>query len=185
HAHRGRGRGEDGGRASLPLPGRRRPPAADRAQPGRGAGRLPGRTLARGASRRGRRARARRARGRGGGSARAGRLLPRDVLRRLVPLLALAAGCGPALPDPEAPGARVLRERCVGCHRLYAPGSMTLAMWKVQTGRMREEFARRGMPWLVPDEERALLDYLAAHAGRSERPPASVGRTGGSSPSTR
>src|SRR5207245_2262624 len=30
-----------------------------------------------------------------------------------------------------------------------------------------EEFARRGMPWLVPDEERALLDYLAAHAGRS------------------
>src|SRR5439155_638562 len=62
---------------------------------------------------------------------------------------------------------RVLRERCVGCHRLYAPGSMTLEMWKVQTGRMREEFARRGMPWLVPDEERALLDYLAAHAGRS------------------
>jgi len=55
----------------------------------------------------------------------------------------------------------------VGCHRLYAPGSMTLAMWKVQTGRMREEFARRGMPWLTPDEERALLDYLAAHAGRS------------------
>ncbi len=89
------------------------------------------------------------------------------MLRRLVPLLALAAGCGPTLPDADAPGARVLRERCVGCHRLYAPGSMTLAMWKVQIGRMREEFARRGMPWLVPDEERALLDYLAAHAGRS------------------
>src|SRR5439155_807712 len=60
-----------------------------------------------------------------------------------------------------------LDERGLGCHRLYAPGSMTLAMWKVQTGRMREEFARRGMPWLTPDEERALLDYLAAHAGRS------------------
>ena len=88
------------------------------------------------------------------------------MLRRLVPLLVLA-GCGPALPDPDAPGARLLRERCVGCHRLYAPASMTLAMWKVQTERMREEFARRGMPWLSPDEERALLDYLAAHAGRS------------------
>ena len=62
---------------------------------------------------------------------------------------------------------RVLRERCVGCHRLYAPDSMTLAMWKVQIGRMREEFTRRGMPWLAPDEERTLLDYLAAHAGRS------------------
>jgi len=89
------------------------------------------------------------------------------VLRRLVLLLALAAGCGPALPDPDAPGARVLRERCVGCHPLYAPGSMTLEMWKVQVGRMREEFARRGMPWLAPAEERALQEYLAAHAGSS------------------
>jgi len=89
------------------------------------------------------------------------------VLRRLVPLLAIAAGCGPVLPDPDAPGARVLRERCVGCHRLSAPASMTLAMWKVQIARMREEFARRGMPWLAPDEERALVDYLAAHAGGS------------------
>src|SRR5207245_2239430 len=58
-------------------------------------------------------------------------------------------------------------ERAAGCHRLYAPGSMTLAMWKVQIARMREEFTRRGMPWLAPDEERVLVDYLAAHAGRS------------------
>jgi Dihaem cytochrome c len=61
----------------------------------------------------------------------------------------------------------VLRERCAGCHRVYAPGSMTLAMWQVQVQRMRGEFARRGMPWLKPDEERALLGYLAAHAGAS------------------
>jgi hypothetical protein len=27
--------------------------------------------------------------------------------------------------------------------------------------------AQRGMPWLARDEERALLDYLAAHAGAS------------------
>ena len=87
------------------------------------------------------------------------------MLRAL--LLALVVGCGPALPDPQARGARVLRERCAGCHRLYAPGSMTLAMWQVQMGRMREEFARRGMPWLEPEEERALLVYLAAHAGTS------------------
>jgi len=44
---------------------------------------------------------------------------------------------------------------------------MTLAMWKVQIERMRPLFAQRGMPWLAPDEERALLDYLAAHAGAS------------------
>ena len=77
----------------------------------------------------------------------------------------LAAGCGPTLPEADAPGARVLRERCTGCHRLYAPGTMTFEMWTVQVDRMRAELARRGMPWLAPDEERALLDYLRAHAG--------------------
>jgi hypothetical protein len=89
------------------------------------------------------------------------------VLKRLVALLAVAVGCGAALPEPDAPGARVLRDRCACCHPLYAPGSMTLAMWQVQLGRMREEFARRGIAWLAPDEERALLEYLASHAGTS------------------
>lgn len=82
-------------------------------------------------------------------------------------LAGLAVACGPDLPDPEAPGARVLRDRCVSCHRLSAPGSMTLDMWKVQVGRMRHEFARRGMPWLSTTEEEALMEYLSAHAGRS------------------
>ena len=80
--------------------------------------------------------------------------------------MALATGCGAALPDPDAPGAVVLRDRCAGCHRVYAPGTMTLAMWEVQLERMRGEFSRRGMPWLAPEEERALVDYLAAHAGK-------------------
>jgi hypothetical protein len=93
--------------------------------------------------------------------------LPRGVLRRLLWSLALAAGCGAALPDADAPGARVLRERCAGCHRVFAPGSMTLAMWQFQLQRMRELFARQGLPWLTAAEERALLDYLAAHAGTS------------------
>jgi hypothetical protein len=44
---------------------------------------------------------------------------------------------------------------------------MTLAMWKVQLARMRALFAERGVPWLAPDEERAVLDYLEAHAGTS------------------
>jgi hypothetical protein len=44
---------------------------------------------------------------------------------------------------------------------------MTFEMWKVQLGRMRGEFARRGLPWLSAGEEEALLGYLAAHAGRS------------------
>ena len=80
----------------------------------------------------------------------------------------LLAGCGgPALPEPDSPGAVVLRTQCVGCHRIYPPGLMTIETWKVQMARMRTEFARRGLPWLAPDEERVLMDYLAAHAGTS------------------
>jgi hypothetical protein len=44
---------------------------------------------------------------------------------------------------------------------------MTAEMWKLQLERMRVLFAQRGMPWLTPDEERTLLDYLTAHAGSS------------------
>jgi hypothetical protein len=82
-------------------------------------------------------------------------------------LLALAAACGPSLPDADQPGARVMRARCGGCHRLYAPSTMTLEMWRFQVERMREQFARRGLPWLTAEEQSALMDYLAAHAGRS------------------
>jgi len=44
---------------------------------------------------------------------------------------------------------------------------MTFEMWKLQVARMQGEFSRRGLPWLTPAEEHALLDYLAAHAGTS------------------
>jgi hypothetical protein len=85
-----------------------------------------------------------------------------------VALLALvAAGCGPDLPEPEAPGARVLQARCGGCHRVFPPASMTFAMWKLQVERMRPRFAERGVPWLTSPEEQSLLDYLARHAGGS------------------
>lgn len=79
----------------------------------------------------------------------------------------LATACGPSLPDPGAPGAIVLQQRCAGCHGLSAPGSMTLEMWKVQLTRMQGEFTRHGLPWLTDTEERALMEYLAAHAGTS------------------
>lgn len=84
----------------------------------------------------------------------------------LLPLLA-AAACGPALPDPDASGAHVLRDRCAGCHRVSAPGSMTREMWSVQLDRMRALYAQRGLPWLSPDEEAALRAYLDRWAGTS------------------
>jgi mono/diheme cytochrome c family protein len=86
---------------------------------------------------------------------------------RALLLLVVLAGCGPALPDPETPGAAVYRGRCGGCHRLFPPGSMTAEMWNVQVARMRGEFARRGIPWLGAEEEQTLLRYLGEHAGQS------------------
>jgi hypothetical protein len=77
----------------------------------------------------------------------------------------LAAACSSALPEENDPGAVVLRTRCGGCHRVFAPGTMTIETWKFQMGRMHAEFARRGIPWLTPDEEAALLAYLGRHAG--------------------
>jgi hypothetical protein len=92
--------------------------------------------------------------------------------------LALAAsmtlGCETELPDPASPGATLYRTRCQGCHRLYQPGLMTAAMWRVQVERMQREFARRGMTQLSTAESELLLAYLDAHssdaAGAAERP---------------
>lgn len=58
-----------------------------------------------------------------------------------------------------------MAQRCSACHRVYAPGSMTLDMWKYQLGRMQALFAQRGIPWLSPDEEQAVMAYLQQHAG--------------------
>lgn len=78
----------------------------------------------------------------------------------------LAAACASPLPEESDPGAVVLRTRCGGCHRVFAPGTMTIETWKFQIGRMHTEFARRGIPRLTADEEAALLAYLGRHAGR-------------------
>ena len=80
-------------------------------------------------------------------------------------LIAVLGGCGPPLPDPESPGAKVLVERCGGCHRPYAPQTMTLPMWQYQMERMRGVFAQKGVPWLSPEEEMLLRQYLARYAG--------------------
>jgi hypothetical protein len=94
-------------------------------------------------------------------------VVPRSLLTATAGVLLLGAvGCEPALPEPDSPGATVLRERCRGCHRLSAPGSMTIDMWRVQIARMHERFAQAQRPWLTPDEERTLLDYLQRHAGQ-------------------
>jgi len=89
----------------------------------------------------------------------------------LAALLLLAPGCTQPLPEPESAAARLYAERCQGCHGLFAPHSMTAAMWQFQVGRMQGEMVRRGVAPLNPDEMKTILDYLARHSAGHERQP--------------
>jgi hypothetical protein len=73
--------------------------------------------------------------------------------------------CNAKLPEPDSPGAKLYASRCSsGCHRLYAPGSLTYEMWKLQVDRMQGEFVRRNLPPLSPKERELLLEYLRRHS---------------------
>lgn len=79
-------------------------------------------------------------------------------------LLALAlAGCDATLPEPDSAAAQLYGRRCGGCHRLYAPGSLTPAMWEMQVGRMQGEMTRRGVAPLTAAEREEILEYLRRH----------------------
>ena len=82
----------------------------------------------------------------------------------LTALLLVLAGCSVKLPDPHSEGAQLYARRCNNCHRLYAPQSMTYAMWKIQVDRMQGEMARRGVPPLSSKEYATILAYLKRHS---------------------
>ena len=79
-------------------------------------------------------------------------------------LLVVAVGCA-SLPEADTPAARAYAQRCGECHRAYQPGSMTWPMWEYQLGRMRTLFGQLRRPWLSPDDETLIVDYLRRHAG--------------------
>lgn len=80
-------------------------------------------------------------------------------------LAAMTVGCETRLPEPESAGARLYRDRCGDCHRLYAPELLKAEMWKYQVERMQGEMVRRGAPPLKDDERATILEYLQKHAG--------------------
>lgn len=72
-------------------------------------------------------------------------------------LLAACAGA-PAAPGAAAAPERLYRSKCAGCHRPYAPGSLTRARWAEVMHKMAEKAH-------LDDAERAsLLAWLQAHA---------------------
>lgn len=75
------------------------------------------------------------------------------------------AACDARLPEPDSPGARLYRDRCSGCHRLYAPSLMKPEMWRITVKRMQGEMARRGVQPLSESETALLLSYLERHGG--------------------
>lgn len=94
----------------------------------------------------------------------------RRGLLALGALALLSAGCDARLPEPESPGARLYATRCGGCHRIYAPSSLTAAMWELTVRRMQGEIARRGAAPLTTDEQATLLAYLAQHSTGRDQP---------------
>lgn len=90
-------------------------------------------------------------------------MTPRRLLLGAVAWAGLA-GCEAGLPEPDSAGARLYRERCSGCHRLYHPGLLTPETWRFMLDRMDVEFARLRRPRLSNAEKADLLRYLSAHA---------------------
>ena len=96
-------------------------------------------------------------------------MTPRGLLLGLVGWASLT-GCEADLPQPDSEGARLYRERCSGCHRLYHPGLLTPDMWRFMLDRMDGEFARLRRPRLSDTEKADLLRYLSAHARKPSSP---------------
>ena len=94
----------------------------------------------------------------------------RRGLLALGALALIGVGCDARLPEPESPGARLYASRCGGCHRIYAPSSLTAAMWDLTVQRMQGELVRRGAPALTTEEQAMLLAYLAQHSTGREQP---------------
>jgi hypothetical protein len=102
----------------------------------------------------------------------------------------VAAGCGAALPAPNALDARRIADRyphatvadlelgrtlyskrCSSCHQLFEPARFTGSRWQKELGQMRDRAGLKG------DEERLILQYLSAVG---ERPSTAPGTASGS-----
>jgi Dihaem cytochrome c len=76
----------------------------------------------------------------------------------------LFLGCQHSLPERDSAAAALYAARCGSCHRAYAPGSLTSAMWTMQVAAMQKRIAAAGQPPLSADEQRTILDYLRRNA---------------------
>jgi hypothetical protein len=98
--------------------------------------------------------------------------VPQREMRILLFVLAFTlgvggSGCNASLPEPESSAAQLYKQRCSGCHRVYAPSLLTAEMWKVMVARMEQEIRRSGRSPLSADERQIILDYLQKYSGNA------------------
>jgi mono/diheme cytochrome c family protein len=78
--------------------------------------------------------------------------------------LLAAAGCNRPLPEQNSAAAHLYASRCGQCHRAYAPGSLSAAMWQVQVEMMEAKMRQYHVPPLTDQERDAILSYLTRNA---------------------
>lgn len=69
-----------------------------------------------------------------------------------------------ALPEPDSVGARLLNEKCSGCHAPPHPNTHTAMEWAGVIGRMQNYRIIRGHGAIEQPEQQRLLEYLQAYA---------------------
>jgi mono/diheme cytochrome c family protein len=86
------------------------------------------------------------------------------AMSAMILMLLAAAGCDRALPEPNTAAAQLYARRCGQCHRAYAPGSLSAAMWQVQVEMMEAKMHQYRVPPLSNQERDTILSYLTRNA---------------------
>ncbi len=81
-------------------------------------------------------------------------------------LFVTIGGCQQPLPEKDSSAAQLYVRQCGQCHSPYNPRAMTAAMWEIQVPKMEEKMRQARLPALAPEQEKAILDYLARNAGQ-------------------
>ena len=69
-------------------------------------------------------------------------------------------------PEPESPGATVLKKRCASCHAAPPPASRTAQEWLSILYRMQDRMQTKHIEPLDKKEFSTLRAYLQKHAAK-------------------
>lgn len=73
------------------------------------------------------------------------------------------------LPDATSPGARLLVDKCTGCHGAPHPDVHPIDNWKAVLHRMQNRMTMKAHEPLTQEEFATLLEYLQHYAGAEKK----------------